>query len=34
MNDFAFKQDAPGYRSAVGSSWVTCDELAYSRENP
>ena len=27
MNDFALKQDAPGYRSTVDSSWVTCGEL-------
>jgi len=27
MNNFAFKQDAPGHRSSVGSSWVSCDEL-------
>ena len=34
MNDFAFKQDAPGYRSTVDRSWVTATSSAYSRENP
>src|ERR1700730_16096717 len=34
MNDFAFKQDAPGYRSAVDSSRVICDELGVSRRVP
>ena len=23
MNDFVFKQDAPGYRATVDSSWVS-----------
>ena len=34
MNDFAFKQDAPGYRSTVDSSWVTCEELGVFTGEP
>src|SRR5262249_39218662 len=33
VNDLAFKQDAPGYRSSVDSMWVSCDELdVFTRE--
>src|SRR5262245_20585977 len=34
MNDFAFKQDTPGYRPSVNSSWVTGDELGVFRRHP
>src|SRR5262245_62786752 len=34
MNDFAFKQDAPGYRCSVDSSWVTgCVLSVLTRES-
>src|SRR5262249_54805156 len=31
MNNFAFEQDAAGYRSSVDSGWVTCGELGVFR---
>src|SRR5215468_6585335 len=34
MDDFAFKQDAPGYRPSVNSSWVTGDELHVFTRQP
>src|SRR6266567_5520810 len=34
MNDFAFKQDAPLYRSTVDSSRVTCGELVVFTREP
>ena len=34
MNDFAFKQDAPRYRSTVDPSRVTCDELGVVTRKP
>jgi hypothetical protein len=34
MNDFAFKQDAPGYRFSVDSGWVTCHELGVFTREP
>ena len=34
MNDFAFKQDPPGYRSTVNSGWVTCEELGVFTREP
>src|SRR5262249_51411318 len=34
MNNFAFKQDAPGYRPSVNSSWVTGDEVRVFSRHP
>ena len=34
MNDFAFKQDAPGYRCSVDSSWVTGGVLSVLTREP
>src|SRR5262245_18570936 len=34
MNDFAFKQDAPGYRCSIDSSWVTGGVLSVLTREP
>src|SRR5262245_11276850 len=34
MNDFAFEQDAPGYRCSVDSSWVTGGVLCVFTREP